>query len=127
MNCVVNLGFILCLQLQTKYSIALTPNLCGILVYKLHTSRVSKTVPLVTFCLHVFNNSILPLMLLLTCLVKGLKIRSKKLLNLQVGHFGHPNIGLSFKSFGSEIVISFLSCSSIALCKISDLCIFGQP
>ena len=127
MNCVVNLGFILCLQLQTKYSIALTPNLCGILVYKLHTSRVSKTVPPVTFCLHVFNNSILPLMLLLTCLVKGLKIRSKKLLNLQVGHFGHPNIGLSFKSFGSEIVISFLSCSSIALCKISDLCIFGQP
>ena len=127
MNCVVNLGFILCLQLQTKYSIALTPNLCGILVYKLHTSRVSKTVPPVTFCLHVFKNSILPLMLLLTCLVKGLKIRSKKLLNLQVGHFGHPNIGLSFKSFGSEIVISFLSCSSIALCKISDLCIFGQP
>ena len=127
MNCVVNLGFILCLQLQTKYSIALTPNLCEILVYKLHTSRVSKTVPPVTFCLHVFNNSILPLMLLLTCLVKGLKIRSKKLLNLQVGHFGHPNIGLSFKSFGSEIVISFLSCSSIALCKISDLCIFGQP
>ena len=127
MNCVVNLGFILCLQLQTKYSIALTPNLCGILVYKLHTSRVSKTVPPVTFCLHVFNNSMLPLMLLLTCLVKGLKIRSKKLLNLQVGHFGHPNIGLSFKSFGSEIVISFLSCSSIALCKISDLCIFGQP
>ena len=127
MNCVVNLGFILCLQLQTKYSIALTPSLCGILVYKLHTSRVSKTVPPVTFCLHVFNNSILPLMLLLTCLVKGLKIRSKKLLNLQVGHFGHPNIGLSFKSFGSEIVISFLSCSSIALCKISDLCIFGQP
>ena len=108
MNCVVNLGFILCLQLQTKYSIALTPNLCGILVYKLHTSRVSKTVPPVTFCLHVFNNSMLPLMLLLTCLVKGLKIRSKKLLNLQVGHFGHPNIGLSFKSFGSEIVISFL-------------------
>ena len=127
MNCVVNLGFILCLQLQTKYSIALTPNLCGILVYKLHTSRVSKTVPPVTFCLHVFNNSILPLMLLLTCLVKGLKIRSKKLLNLQVGYFGHPNIGLSFKSFGSGIVISFLSCSSIALCKISDLCIFGQP
>ena len=127
MNCVVNLGFILCLQLQTKYSIALTPNLCGILVYKLHTSRLSKTVPPVTFCLHVFNNSIIPLMLLLTCLVKGLKIRSKKLLNLQVGHFGHPNIGLSFKSFGSEIVISFLSCSSIALCKISDLCIFGQP
>ena len=127
MNCVVNLGFILCLQLQTKYSIALTPNLCGILVYKLHTSRVSKTVPPVTFCLHVFKNSILPLMLLLTCLVKGLKIRSKKLLNLQVGHFGHPNIGLSFKSFGSEIVISFLSYSSIALCKISDLCIFGQP
>ena len=127
MNCVVNLGFILCLQLQTKYSIALTPSLCGILVYKLHTSRVSKTVPPVTFCLHVFKNSILPLMLLLTCLVKGLKIRSKKLLNLQVGHFGHPNIGLSFKSFGSEIVISFLSCSSIALCKISDLCIFGQP
>ena len=127
MNCVVNLGFILCLQLQTTYSIALTPNFCGILVYKLHTSRVSKTVPPVTFCLHVFNNFILPLMLLLTCLVKGLKIRSKKLLNLQVGHFGHPNIGLSFKSFGSEIVISFLSCSSIALCKISDLCIFGQP
>ena len=127
MNCVVNLGFILCLQLQTKYSIALTPNLCGILVYKLHTSRVSKTVPPVTFCLHVFNNSILPLMLLLTCLVKGLKIRSKKLLNLQVGYFGHPNIGLSFKSFGSGIVISFLSCSSIALCKIFDLCIFGRP
>ena len=44
-------------------------------------------------------------MLLLTCLVKGFKIRSKKLLSLLVGHFGPPAIGLSFKSLGSKMVI----------------------
>ena len=33
-------------------------------------------------------------MLLSTCLVKGFKIRSKNLLNLLVGHFGPPSIGL---------------------------------
>ena len=66
-------------------------------------------------------------MLLLTCLVKGFKIRSKKLLNLLVRHFGPPTIGLSFKSLGSEMVISSLFCSLIALRKISNLCILGQP
>ena len=66
-------------------------------------------------------------MLLLTSLVKGFKIRSKKLLNLPVGHFGSSTIGLSFKSFGSKMVISSLFCSLIALCTISDLCILGQP
>ena len=66
-------------------------------------------------------------MLLLTCLVEGFKIRSKKLLNLLVGHFGPPTISLSFKSFGSKMVISSLFCSLIALCKISDLCILGRP
>ena len=66
-------------------------------------------------------------MLLLTCLVKGFKIRSKKLLNLLVGHFGPPIIGLSYKSLGSKMVISFLFCSLITLCKIADLCILGRP
>ena len=66
-------------------------------------------------------------MLLLTCLVQDFKIRSKKLLNLLVGHFGTPTIGPSFKSFGSEMVISSLFCYLIALCKISDLCILGRP
>ena len=66
-------------------------------------------------------------MLLLTCLVKGFKIRSKKLLNLLVGHFGPLTIGLSFKSLGSKMVISSLFCSLIASCKISDLCILGRP
>ena len=64
-------------------------------------------------------------MLLLTCLVKGFKIRSKKLLNLLVGHFSPPTIDLSFKSLGSEMIISSLFRSLIALCKISDLCILG--
>ena len=66
-------------------------------------------------------------MLLLTCLVKGFKIRSKKLLNLLVGHFGPSTIGLSFKSFGSKMVINSLFCSLIAFCTISDLCILGSP
>ena len=65
-------------------------------------------------------------MLLLKCLVKGFKIRSKKLPNLLVGHFGPSTIGHSSKSLGSEMVISSLFCSLIALCKISDLCILGQ-
>ena len=64
-----------------------------------------------TFRLHVFKNFKLSLMLFLTCLVKDFKISSKKLLNLLVGHFGPPNIGLSFKSLGSEMVISSLFCS----------------
>ena len=106
MNCVVNLGFILCLYVETKYYIALSPNSCGILVYKLHTSKVTKNVSVVTFRLHVFKNSILSVMLLLTCLVKGFKIRSEKLFSFLVGHFGPPTIGLSFKSLGSEMVIS---------------------
>ena len=59
-----------------------------------------------TFRLHVFKNSILSLKLLLICLVKSFKIRSKKLLNVVVGHFGPPTIGHSFKSLGSEVVIS---------------------
>ena len=80
----------------------------------------------VTFRLHVFKNSILSLMLLLTCLVKGFKIRSKKLLNLLVEHFGPPTIGLSFKSLGSEMITSLFR-SLIALCKISDLCVCEQP
>ena len=80
------------------------------LVYKLRTSKVTKTV----FRLLVFKSSILFLMLLLTCLVKGFKIRSKKLLNLLVGHFGPPTISISFKSFNSEMVISSLFCSLIA-------------
>ena len=104
MTCVVNLGYILCLLLETKYSIAFSPNSCGILVYKLHTSKVTKTVSSVTFRLHVFKYSILSLMLLLTCLVKGFKIRSKKLLNFLVGHFGPPTISLSFKSLSSEMI-----------------------
>ena len=66
-------------------------------------------------------------MLLLTFLVKGFKIRSKKLLNLLVGHFGPPTIGLSFKSLGSKIAISSLFYSLITLCKISDFCILGRP
>ena len=66
-------------------------------------------------------------MLLLTCLIQGFKIRSKKLLNLLVGHFGPSTIGLSFKSLGSKMVIRSLFCSLIALCKISDLCILGRP
>ena len=66
-------------------------------------------------------------MLLLTCLVKGFKIRSKKLLSLLLGYFGPPTIGLSFTSLGSKMVISYLFCSLIALCKISDLCILGRP
>ena len=66
-------------------------------------------------------------MLLLTCLVKGFKIRFKKLLNLLVGHFGPPTIGLIFKSLGSKMVISSLFCSLIALFKISDLDILGRP
>ena len=66
-------------------------------------------------------------MLLLTCLVKGFKIRSKKIINLLVGHFGPPTIGLSCKSLGSEVIISSLFCSLIALCKISDSCFLGRP
>ena len=46
-------------------------------------------------------------MLLLTCLVKGFKIRFKKLFNLLAWYFGPPTIGLSFKSLGSEMVASF--------------------
>ena len=66
-------------------------------------------------------------MLRLACLVKGFNTRSKKLLNLLVGHFGPPTIGLSFKSLVSGMVISSLFCLLIALCKISDLCILGRP
>ena len=71
MNCVVNLGFILCLMSETRYSIALSPNSCGILVYKLHTLKVTKTVPSVIFRLHVFKNSILSLMFLRLSLIKA--------------------------------------------------------
>ena len=101
----------ICLQLETKYFIALSPNSYGILVYKLHTSKVTKAVSSVTFCLHVFKNSKLSLKLFLKCLVKDFKVRSKKVLNLLVGHFVPPNIGLSFKSLGSEMAISSLLCS----------------
>ena len=66
-------------------------------------------------------------MLLLTCLVQDFEITSKKLLNFLVVHFDPPAIDLSFKSLGSEMVISSLFCSLIALCKISDICILGQP
>ena len=52
-------------------------------------------------------------MLFLKCLVKGFKIRSNKLLNLLVGHFGPPTIGPSFKSLVSEMVIRSLYCSLI--------------
>ena len=96
-------------------------------MYKLHTSKETKTGSSVIFRLHVFKNSILSLMLLLACLVKGFKIRSKNLLNLLVRHFGPPTIGLNFKSSGFEMVISSLFCSLIALCKISDLRILGWP
>ena len=65
-------------------------NSCEILVYKIQTSKVTKTVSSLTFLVHVFKNSILSLMLLLTCLVKGFKIRPKKSLNLLVGYFGPP-------------------------------------
>ena len=97
------------------------------LVYKLHTSKVTKTVSSVTFRLHVLKNSLLSLMFLLTCLVKGFKTRSKKLLNLLVGNFGPPTIDLSFNSLGSKMVIISLFCSLITLCKISDLCVLGRP
>ena len=90
-------------------------------------SKVTKTVSSVTFRLHVFKNSALLLMLPLTCLFKVFKIGSKKLLNLPVAHFGAHATGLSFKSLCSEMVISSLFCSLIALCKISDLCILGRP
>ena len=62
-------------------------------------------------------------MLLLTRLVKDFKIRSKKLLNFLVGHFGPPTICLSFKSLGSEMVISSLFCSLIAYIKFL-ICVF---
>ena len=52
-------------------------------------------------------------MLFLKCLVKGFKIRSNKLLNLLVGHFGPRTIGPSFKSLVSEMVIRSLYCSLI--------------
>ena len=65
-------------------------NSCEILVYKIQTSKVTKTVSSLTFLVHVFKNSILSLMLFLTCLVKGFKIRPKKSLNLLVGYFGPP-------------------------------------
>ena len=64
-------------------------------------------------------------MLLLTYLVKGFKLISKKLLNLLFGHFGPPTIWSKF--LGSEMAISSLFYSLIALCKISDLCILGRP
>ena len=115
MNCVVKLRFLICLQLETKYFIALSPNSYGRLVYKLHTSKVTKAVSSVTFCLHVFKNSKLSLMLFLKCLVKDFKMRSKKVLNLLVGHFVPPNIGLSFKSLGSEMAISSLLCSLLCI------------
>ena len=63
-------------------------------------------------------------MLLLTCLVKSFKIKSKKLLNLLVGNFGPSTIGLSFKGLGSKIVASSLFCSFIALCKKFPICVF---
>ena len=66
-------------------------------------------------------------MLLLTCLVRDFKIRSKKLLSLLVGHFVPATVGLSFKSLCSEMVTRPLFCSLIASCKTSDLCILGQP
>ena len=71
MNCVVNLGFILSLMSETRYSIALSPNSCGILAYKLHTLKVTKTVPSVIFRLHVFKNSILSLIFLRLSLIKA--------------------------------------------------------
>ena len=71
MNFVVNLGFILSLMSETRYSIALSPNSCGILVYKLHTLKVTKTVPCVIFRLHVFKNSILSLIFLRLSLIKA--------------------------------------------------------
>ena len=113
MNCVVNLEVILYLYLETKFSFAVSPNSFGILVYKLRTSKLIKTVSSVTFRLHIFKKSVLSLMLLSTWLVKGLK----KLLILLVWHFGPPSIGVSFKSLGSEMVISSLFCSLIALYK----------
>ena len=56
---------------ETRYSIALSPNSCGILVYKLHTLKVTKTVPCVIFRLHVFKNSILSLIFLRLSLIKA--------------------------------------------------------
>ena len=62
-------------------------------------------------------------MLLLT----NFKIRSKKLFNVLLGNFGPPTVGLSFKYLNSEMVISSLFSSLIALCKISDFFILRQP
>ena len=92
-------------------------------MYKLHTLKVTKTVSSVTFHLHVFKKFILSLMLLLT----NFKIRSKKLFNVLLGNFGPPTVGLSFKYLNSEMVISSLFSSLIALCKISDFFILRQP
>ena len=82
-------------------------------MYNLHTQKVTKTVSSVTFRLHIFKNSVLSFLLLLRCSAKGFKIRSKRLINLLLGHFGRPTIGLSFKSLISEMVISSLFCSMI--------------
>ena len=123
MICVLNLASF-CLQLETKFSIALSPISCVILVYKPITSKITKTVSSVTFGLYVFKNPILSLMLLLTYLVKGFKIISEKLLNLLVVHFGLPSTGLSFKSLGYEMVISSLFCSLITLYANFPICLF---
>ena len=126
-NCVANLEFILCLYLETKYSIALSSNSCGTLVYKLHTSKLTKTLSSLTFRSHVFKKSLLSLMLLLTCLLKDFKIRFNKSLSLLVGNFGTPIIALSFKSLGYEMVISSSFLSLIAFCKFSNLRILRWP
>ena len=44
-----------------------------------------------------------------------------------LGNFGPPTVGLSFKYLNSEMVISSLFSSLIALCKISNFFILRQP
>ena len=109
-NCVLNFGFILCLYLETKYCIAVSSNSYGILVYKLHISKVIKSVTSVTFRLYIFLRILYYLLCRFDVLVKRFRIRSKKLLNILEGHFDPPTTGFSFESLSSEMVISSLFC-----------------
>ena len=101
MNSLENGRVIESVKLLIQYSIAASPSSCGMLVYKLTTSKDTRSAFSSIVSGRLFRKSRSSRMKLGTCSQRGFKIMSMKLLSRWVGDDGPATIGRSLRSGGA--------------------------
>ena len=129
MNSLENGQVIESVKLLIQYSIAASSSSCGMLVYKLTTSKDTRSAfsPIVSG--RWFRKSRSLRMKLGTRSQRGFKTMYMKLLSQWVGDDGPATIGRSLRPGGAcNVRLMYVEfCWSMASFTACDLCIFGSP